>query len=322
MATKNRPPNRVPTGANKPPQRPSAARRAATSAGGGGAKSRSKAGTRGGGRSRAFAITWISATVVVVVVVSLIIVKVTGGSNTAPASSAAPADVVRATTSVPQSALAAVGNGTSSNPPKAITAPALTSNGKPEVLYVGAEYCPYCAAERWALVVALSKFGTFSNLGRTTSSSTDVYPSTQTFTFHGSTFSSPYLVFTPVEQTTNQPSGSGYTPLDTLTSEQQSLLSKYDGPPYTSANSSGGIPFIYFAGHYIISGATYSPQVLQGLDMGTIASQLSDPSNDVAQGVNGSANLIIAAICKATGQQPANVCNTPTIAKAESSLAK
>ena len=38
--------------------------------------------------------------------------------------------------------------------------PALTSGGKPEILYVGAEYCPYCAAERWAMVVALSRFGT------------------------------------------------------------------------------------------------------------------------------------------------------------------
>jgi hypothetical protein len=32
------------------------------------------------------------------------------------------------------------------------------------MLYIGAEYCPYCAAERWPLVMALSKFGTFSNL--------------------------------------------------------------------------------------------------------------------------------------------------------------
>src|SRR5712692_8559609 len=40
----------------------------------------------------------------------------------------------------------------------------LTGNGKPEVVYVGAEYCPFCAAERWALSVALSRFGSFSGL--------------------------------------------------------------------------------------------------------------------------------------------------------------
>ncbi len=32
--------------------------------------------------------------------------------------------------------------------------PALTSGGKPQIVYMGAEYCPYCAAERWAMVVA------------------------------------------------------------------------------------------------------------------------------------------------------------------------
>src|SRR5215471_17073708 len=36
----------------------------------------------------------------------------------------------------------------------------LTSGGKPEMLYIGAEYCPYCAAMRWSMAVALSRFGT------------------------------------------------------------------------------------------------------------------------------------------------------------------
>ena len=52
-------------------------------------------------------------------------------------------------TTVPASALDAVGVGTSSNPPKTIDAPALTRDGKPRVVYVGAEYCPFCASERW-----------------------------------------------------------------------------------------------------------------------------------------------------------------------------
>ena len=51
--------------------------------------------------------------------------------------------------------------------PASIDAPALTADGKPEVLYVGAEYCPFCAAERWPVVVALSRFGTWSGLSAT-----------------------------------------------------------------------------------------------------------------------------------------------------------
>src|SRR5438309_707950 len=49
-------------------------------------------------------------------------------------------------------------------PLKSESGPLLTFAGKTEVLYIGAEYCPYCAAERWSLVVALSKFGSFSGL--------------------------------------------------------------------------------------------------------------------------------------------------------------
>ena len=40
----------------------------------------------------------------------------------------------------------------------------LTNSGKIVIVYVGAEYCPYCAAERWAIVTALETFGTFSGL--------------------------------------------------------------------------------------------------------------------------------------------------------------
>ena len=41
---------------------------------------------------------------------------------------------------------------------------------------MGAEYCPYCAAERWSMIVALGRFGTFSGLQTMRSSSTDSRP--------------------------------------------------------------------------------------------------------------------------------------------------
>ncbi len=58
--------------------------------------------------------------------------------------------------------------------------PPMTLNGKsPAMLYYGAEYCPYCAAERWAMTAALARFGTWSNLQITASSHTDVDAKTQ-----------------------------------------------------------------------------------------------------------------------------------------------
>ena len=112
--------------------------------------------------------------VVVVIVVVFVVVKLgtkttpsaTGASN-GPTGSALAALVDKVTT-VPVSALNAVGDGGSQVEAKPIpVSPAvatLTANGKPEVLYLGAEYCPYCGAERWSMIVALSRFGTFSGL--------------------------------------------------------------------------------------------------------------------------------------------------------------
>ena len=65
--------------------------------------------------------------------------------------------------------------------------------GKPRVLYVGAEYCPYCAAQRWAVAAALSRFGTFADLSETASATDDIHPDTATLSFHGSSYTSEYV---------------------------------------------------------------------------------------------------------------------------------
>ena len=102
---------------------------------------------------------------------------------------------------------------------------------------MGAEYCPYCGAARWAMIVALSRFGTFSGLSTVHLSSTDVDPNTPTWSFFQVTYTSKYLTFTPVEMTTNVPdstSPSGYVTLQTPSAAQQALMNKYDVAPYTT----------------------------------------------------------------------------------------
>ena len=253
--------------------------------------------------------------VVIAVVVAFVLVKVNSKATTSGVSNgptgAALASVVTDTTSVPASTLNAVGAGSGvTAPPTSISGSPLTSGGKPEVLYVGAEYCPFCAAERWAMVVALSRFGTFSGLSTVHSSSTDQYPNTPTWTFYKSSYTSKYLTFTPVEEETNIPQGNSYTTLQTPTSAQQALVQKYDGPPYVQ--TSGSIPFIDFGNKYMISGASYSPQVLTGKSWSQIASALKNPSSPIAKAVDGTANYLTAAICKLTGNQPASAC-TPVV---------
>jgi hypothetical protein len=204
-----------------------------------------------------------------------------------------------------------VGIGTAD--PKSVTtvasAKALTSGGKPQVLYVGAEYCPYCATERWAMVVALSRFGTFSGLHGIHSSSTDTYPSTPTLTFYKSTYTSKYLSFTPVETQTEKEG----TALQKPTSAQNALFAKYDSPPYVASADTGAIPFIDLGGKYFIHGAQYNPQILAGQSWAQVAAALKDPSSAIAKGADGSANMMTAAICKATNNQPSSVCTSPAI---------
>jgi hypothetical protein len=221
---------------------------------------------------------------------------------------AAPAAVTAAIANVSQSTLTTIGAGTALASPLPIKAPALSENSKPEVFFEGAEFCPYCATERWALAIALAKFGTFTNLKVTHSSSSDVYPNTQTISFYGSTYTSSYLTFTPVEIYTNIPDGSGYTTLQTPTSAENEIANTYDATPYLPSQEAGSIPFIDFGGSYLIAGATYSPSVLQGKSATQIAAALSNPSSSIAKGADGAANTIITSICKITSDQPSSVC--------------
>ncbi len=209
--------------------------------------------------------------------------------------------------SLPASEFDSVGQGTANNLIKPISGTALTgSTGKPEVFYFGAEYCPYCAAQRWALVIALSRFGTWSNLKTTSSSSTDVYPNTPTFTFHGASYTSQYIDFDAVETTDRD-----QKPLETPTAAQQALVNKYD--------TSNSIPFVDLGNRYAFAGSMYLPDLLAG-DWQTIANQLQQSNSKQAQAVLGSANLLTAAVCKLTGDQPAAVCSSQTIKSLESKL--
>jgi hypothetical protein len=191
----------------------------------------------------------------------------------------------------------------------------LTSAGKPQVVYVGAEYCPFCAAERWALAVALSRFGTFSNLSLIHSSSTDVYPNTPTLSFYKSTYTSKYLVFTTTEAQTV-----AKTPLQTMTALDNRVMGKYDAPPYVPAGYNGSFPFVDFGDKYVIDGASYNPQLLSGMTWQQVASSLAHPDSPAAKGIDAAANHITAALCKITGGQPANVCTSSAVTSTSGSI--
>jgi thiol-disulfide isomerase/thioredoxin len=192
----------------------------------------------------------------------------------------------------------------------------LASGGKPEMLYIGAEYCPYCGAMRWAMAVALSRFGHFTTpLRGFHSSSTDVDPNTPTLTFYQAGYQSKYLTFTPVE---NENIDKGL--LQSTTSTEQALWQKYDTSTVDGITSQG-YPFVDFGNKALLKFPIYDPEVLAGLSWAQIATDLHNPSSKVAQAVDGGANYMTAAICKMTGNKgPSGVCTSSVVRSLERSV--
>jgi thiol-disulfide isomerase/thioredoxin len=212
---------------------------------------------------------------VLVIVVALLIFKDLVKPGKQGGSANIPAAVAHQITHVPVSTLASVGTGSlsaSNLPIKPISGKALTSAGKPEMLYIGAEYCPFCAATRWSMAVALSRFGTFGPMRGIYSSSVDVYPNTPTLTFYKQRYSSPYLTFTPVENLDVHKKL-----LQVVTKPQNNLWVTYG-----TAQGSHGYPFIDFGNKVAIYGPLYIPQVLHGLTWAQVAGKLKNPSDPVA----------------------------------------
>jgi thiol-disulfide isomerase/thioredoxin len=255
-----------------------------------------------------------SALAVVIIVVGLIVIKsLTSHTGKPDTTASSNQKVLSQITNVPATVLDKVGAGptgsTAVAPLKAISSPPMSLNGKPEMLYIGAEYCPYCAAERWAMVQALSRFGTFSNLHFIHSTSNDVYSNTSTLTFYKSSYTSKYLTFRSVETFTVD-----NKPLEKPTTAETALLNKF---------GQGSFPFVDIDGKYVVSGAQYLPSVLGttstqdpthfGLTWAQIGKDMQNPNSPVGQAIIGSANHITAAICKVTNDQPANVCKSTSV---------
>jgi hypothetical protein len=230
------------------------------------------------------------------------------------------ASVLNTITHIPASELSDVGAGSLPTLPKTIPASfkavKLTSNSLPEVLYVGAEYCPYCAYTRWALLVALSRFGTTSNLHMIRSSVTDTAgPNIATFSFaHGFKYTSKYFVFTPRELQSNHPtSAGGYAVFQPL--------NKAEAKTYESIDGGTGYPFVDFGGKTAVVGMSQAaPGPLVGLDWSQIAHDLTQKNSTQAQMVLGGANDYTAAICQITKGKPASVCSSSVIKTQETKI--
>jgi Domain of unknown function (DUF929) len=189
--------------------------------------------------------------------------------------------------------------------------PPLTLAGKPEVFYAGSEACPFCGVERWGMILALSQFGTFSNLHLMQSSPAES-PEVRTFTFFGSSYASPYLSFVPVEVISNVPIKSGFARRQRLTTSENRLVNQYDPP--------GTVPFIDIANRFITVHSTVFPRLIKRLSWTQLTGSLRRPRSVAAQAIAGEAEVLTAEMCEATGGQPAAVCSTAVVHHYEDAL--
>jgi uncharacterized protein DUF929 len=221
-------------------------------------------------------------------------------------------------TSVPPAALATAAEDALGSKPIGLAGPMiqngeppLTVAGKPEVFFAGVEPCPFCAVQRWGLIVALSQFGTFSNL-HLMQSVPEEPPVVRSFTFFGSRYHSPYISLVPVEVLSNVPSGFGFAHLQRLTHSENALVNRFDPSSQT--------PFIDVANRFIRIDSTVQPTLVGGMSWTQITSSLRHPASIAAQAIGGEAEVLTAELCEVTNGNPASVCSTPVVKQYQAAL--
>lgn len=229
----------------------------------------------------------------------------------------APAQVARLVTSVPVGTLNQVGAGDSRNP---ITSHVFginkghgrfTSDGKPQIVTVELAWCPHCAANSWALAVALSRFGTLSGLGeintgtyfcKTAEDPCNLnplycFPYTHGLSFMGATYRSPYISFAAIE-------------LQDVNGHNLEKPNRHEQRSLAAVHLQGVAPAIDVAGGWGFEGSGYDPATLAHKTWPQIAGSLANPHNPIGRQVDGLANLFTATICSATKGRPGSVCQS------------
>jgi Domain of unknown function (DUF929) len=247
-------------------------------------------------------------------------------SSTVETFSPAPSSLVSTLASVPASVYDAVGV---SSPELPVVAPAPPTGSRdapmwvaraddgsplPVVFFYGAEFAPYAAVQRWPLILALSRFGTFNQLGLMQSSATTAFADLSTFTFWDVSYTSKYLKLESVERYSSlNPTGARYLRLQTPNARQATAVARYGASANTFA-------LLDVANRFVLNGASFAPGVLAGLSQGQIAGYLDTPASPLTQAVVTAANEITASICAVDGDKPDAVCESRGVLAADQEL--
>jgi Domain of unknown function (DUF929) len=214
-------------------------------------------------------------------------------------------------------------------------APLLVVNGKPSVTYLGAISCVYCGENRWAMALALSRFGEFQHLfkGYSALQDQDVptvywapahYNATQAVEY-GNFYSSSYINFISIEY--SSPIRQGFS-MGALSYFQQEAVMT-GNPIYGNAtkviislNNYAGTPYTIW-GKFSVPGADASnfgdanPNATTTLPIASltheqILSMLANPNTPFAWNEYAAADFYVSLMC-ASMTTPAPVCAMPSI---------
>jgi len=152
------------------------------------------------------------------------------------------------------------------------------------VYYLGAGFCPWCAAERWSIIEALKNFGTWEGLKPDKSAErNEPFLNLPTYNFSSAKFKSDYVEFVGKEfQDRN------FQDLDHFTDVDNAIIDNY--------NLQGVIPFIFIGGSFVRIGSGPKPEQLVGLSHDDVKKQLEKKDTNLAKAIEEEANYIAALI--------------------------
>ena len=238
----------------------------------------------------------------------------------------APSSLVSTVASVPGSVYDAVGVSSPANPVTPLgkagsgNAPswlASVNDGPPlpVVFFYGAEFAPYAAVERWPLIMALSRFGSFNQLGLMQSSPTTAFAEPlDVHLLEG-------LVLEPLRDPgvggalqLAEPDGGAVSrasrPPTPGSPRRSPATGRAPTPSHCSTSPTGTSS----------TAPRFSPTVLAGLSQGQIAGDLTTPASPMTQAMVTAANEITAAICSVDGDRPDAVCESKGVLAADQVL--
>ena len=157
--------------------------------------------------------------------------------------------------------------------------------GKVFVFFMGAEFCPYCAAERWAIVRSLQKFGQWDGLKQTISAARDEpFLNLPTYDFTKATYTSSHIEFVAREIKDRE-----FKPLQKLLKTEEKLLRRF--------NPKKEIPFLLIGGRFTQIGSGFPPKIFIGHTFRQTETELKKVESEIRKTIDDEASIISALLC-------------------------